>query len=327
MTEDVCKTAIIKAAKHKHKRKPVQIVLEDIDNKAIELRRLILEEKYIPSPYKRCDIVDHPSGKARVLHKPKFFPDQCVHHVIILLLGNELLKRLDPHCIASIPKRGIHMGHKLLRKWLQKDVQGTRYCLKCDIKKCYDNIKPEVVVSAFAHFIKDKKFLRLIEKVAYSHASLPLGNFTSGWFQNLVMATMDRAVRADDGAKYLLRYVDDFVILSDSKEKLHNLVGVIGDALSKVGLWLKENWQVFEVDIRGIDMLGYRFYRHFVLLRKRCLQGLRHTIRVYKESPTPKLARSLLSRLGQCKWFNSFNFRQNNCLDIDLVRAKRRAIV
>ena len=325
VTLDLCKKAILQASKNKRKRESVKKVLGDFEAKSEELRRLILDETYQPSPYKCCNIVDHPSGKARVLHKPKFYPDQCVHHIIILLLGDELLKRLDPYCIASIPKRGIHYGHRAIRRWLQRSRTDTRYCLKCDIKKCYDNIRPPVVVAAVARFVKDKKFLRLIAKVAYSHPSLPLGNYTSGWLQNLVMAPLDRLIRQQKDAKHYLRYVDDFIILGLNKRKLRNMLDSIRATLATLGLQLKENWQIFPVDERGIDMLGYRFYRHHTTMRKRNVLALMRTIRAYQHRPTPARARSLLSRIGGCKWFSSYNFWQKHCQLLDFKQIKRRA--
>ena len=325
LTLDLCKLAILKAARHKHKRISVVKVLDNLDNKAQELRSLILEEKYKPAPYKCCHIVDQPSGKARVLQKPQFFPDQCVHHVIILLLGNELLKRLDPYCIASIPKRGIHYGHRAIRRWLQHNKTDTKYCLKGDIKKCYDNIRPAVVVAAVARFVKDERFLRLVSKVAYSHPSLPLGNYTSGWFQNLVMWPMDRMIRQQEAAAYYLRYVDDFIVLGPNKRKLRGLVEMVQKVLATIGLKLKENWQIFPVDDRGIDMLGYRFYRKHTLMRKRNILALMRTLRTYRRDPSPSHAKSLLSRIGGCRWFNSHNFWTKYCLDLNFKKMKRRA--
>lgn len=322
---DVCKLAIIKAARHKHKRLSVIKTLKRLDERAAKLRELILEETYQPAEYKVCHIIDQPSKKERILHKPKFFPDQCVHHVIILLLREELMKRFDPYCIASIPKRGAHYGHKALRKWLERDKTGTKYCLKCDIKKCYDNIRPPVVVAAVARFVKDKKFLRLVAKVAYSLPSLPLGNYTSGWFENLVLCQLDRTLRAQKSVSRYMRYVDDFIALGPNKRKLRQLIDCITGVLTPLGLRLKENWQVFSVDKRGIDIIGYRFFRNFVLLRRRNLLSLMRCIKTYKKHPTPKLSRGLLSRTGMCKWFNSHNFWKKYCFDLNFKKMKRRA--
>lgn len=325
VTLDACKLAILRAARGKHRRVSVRKTLAQLDRATERLRDLVLTGAYQPSPYIKCDIIDQPSGKQRVLHKPRFFPDQCVHHLIISLMGNALMRRLDPYCIASIPSRGTHYGHRAIRRWLQQDKRGTKYCLKCDVKKCYDNIRPAVVVASIARFVKDKKFLQLISKVAYSHPTLPLGNYTSGWFQNILMAVVDRLVRAYKATSHYLRYVDDFIVLSGNKRKLHALVPFIKEWLAKIGLTLKENWQVFPVDVRGIDMLGYRFFRKYTLMRKRNVLAIMRMVRDYLRSPTPFRSRSLLSRVGQCRWFSSYNFWQKYCAKLNFKRMKRRA--
>lgn len=64
-------------------------------------------------------------------------------------------------------------------------------------------------------------------------------------------------------------YMDDIVILSDSKEYLHQLRKDIAEYLSvNLALTVKENWQVFPSAVRGIDFVGYRYFGKFTLLRK-----------------------------------------------------------
>ena len=85
-------------------------------------------------------------------------------------------------------------------------------------KKCYDNIQPKYVIAAFEKFVKDEKYLDLLRKVANSMNSLPLGNYTSAWFENLLLLEMDTAIRQAKGINYYLRYVDDFISLSANKK-------------------------------------------------------------------------------------------------------------
>lgn len=322
ITVDYCKKIILKAARHKVKRFAVRRVLDNIDLFARDLRRIILTGTYKPSPYKVCNVVDQPSKKKRLLHKPVFYPDQCVHHLLIDLVYDRLLKRLDPYAIASIRGRGIHFGYKAIARWLRKDYKGTKYCLKCDIKKCYDNIRPQYVVASFEKFVKDKKYLDLLKTVSYSMNSLPLGNYTSAWFENLLMLEMDSAIRQADGVNYYLRYVDDFIVLSGSKRNLRKVLNIIKEMLGRISLKLKGNWQIFKVSDRGIDMLGYRFFYKFMLLRKRNLIGMFKTLKNYIKKPCTYWAVRLSCRLGNLEWFNSFNLQQRIENKIDMFKLK-----
>ncbi len=71
--------------------------------------------------------------------------------------------------------------------------------------------------------------------------------------------------------------MDDIVILSDSKEYLHQLRKEIDFYFRmELKLTIKENWQVFPTFDRGIDFVGYRIFLGYSLLRKTtCKQMVR----------------------------------------------------
>lgn len=323
VTEELCKAAIKCAAKKKTRRYSVRRVLKNLDSYAKKLRRLILDGTYEPSPYKECHIIDRGSKKHRVLHKPKFFPDQCIHHAVIRLIKPKLKSRLDTYAISGITGKGTGYGYKAICRWLSKDPRHTKYCLKCDVRHCYENIKPEVIMKIFQKFIKDKKYLALMKKIAYSHTSLPLGNYTSSWIENLVLLELDKICHAN--CAHYLRYVDDFILLGPNKKKLRNMLLKISLCLAEQGLWLKKNYQIFPVDKRGIDMLGFRFYHTHTLLRKRALLGFLRVIRKWKKRKTPFRARSLLSRIGNTKWYASKNFKEKYLKGISRKELRRYA--
>ena len=69
------------------------------------------------------------------------------------------------------------------------------------------------------------------------------------------------------------------VILSDSKEFLHKIRADISIYLNdNLKLQLKFNYQVFPVDSRGIDFLGYVFYHTHTKLRKSIKKNLFHKV-------------------------------------------------
>lgn len=320
VTEELCRTAILEASKKKRSRAGVKRVLRDLQHYTQKLREIILSGTYEPSPYKECHIVDRGSKKHRVLHKPKFFPDQCVHHVAIKLVEPRLKARIDTYAIASVKGKGTIYGYRAIRRWLGKDPRHTKYCLKCDIRHCYENIKPEYVVRAFEKFVKDKKYLDLIRRIAYSHTSLPLGNYTSAWFENLLLLELDKLCH--ENSAHYLRYVDDFILIGPNKRKLRNLLLKIELCLAEQGLWLKGNYQVFPIRKRGIDILGYRFYHSHTLLRKRNALRIMRAARKWRKHKTPYRARALLSLAGNIKWFNSNNFRNKYLVGISRKELK-----
>ena len=83
------------------------------------------------------------------------------------------------------------------------------------------------------------------------------------------MAYFDHWVKEDRQVKYYYRYADDVVILASDKSYLHDLFNQINEYIStNLKLTIKSNYQVFPVESRGIDFVGYVFYHTHILMRK-----------------------------------------------------------
>ena len=235
------------------------------------------------------------------------------------------MKRYDTNCASCVPGRGTHYFYKRLKRYLTNDRKGTKYAGQGDVKKCYDHIRPEVVMAALGRFIKDPRLMSILSKILYSHPCLPLGNVVSSWFQNLVCGTLDRAMRACAGVKYYLRYADDFIFLGPNKRKLHRAMDQARQLLAELGLTVKGNYQVFPVDKRGIDIVGYRFFRYYILLRKRNLLSLVRTVKRYRLTKSVHSARGLLSKMGGLKWSYADTLQERYFKYLDINEVKRSA--
>ena len=302
ITINFCKEAICEASYRKRGRDNVLKVLNNIDNYAKELRDMILNETYVPAPYGFEIRIEH--GKERKLQKPKFFPDQIIHHILIMLIRDKILKRIDPYAVASIPNKGNKYGVDTLKKWIQtKNTRDTKYCGKGDIRKCFENVKPDVVMNMYKRMIKDKKWLKLMKKVVYSCESLPLGNYCSAWTLNLLLKPLDEAIRRADGVTHYLRFMDDFVFFSANKRKAKRIREIIKEELAKLGLELKHTYQLFKIDDRGLDMIGYRIFRNRIILRKRNFKKIMRLAHIFlkRRLYTVYNCQSFISILGQGK--------------------------
>ena len=113
--------------------------------------------------------------------------------------------------------------------------------------------------------------------------------------------------------RYVIRYMDDVVILHSSKLFLHETVREIKRYLiSELKLSLKENWQVFPTAIRGIDFVGYRHFYGYKLLRKSTCKSFKGKMLSLKRldnlSDYDRL--SIFSYLGWLKWCDSWRLRE-----------------
>lgn len=315
--KDLIRRAIDSGAKGKHGRWDVKPVLADKEKYIDKMYELVVTESYIPTKPKLKERYDPCSQKTRMIEVVPFFPDGVMHQMIVMVSQPVLSRGMYHWSCASIPGRGCAHAQKYVKRIIRKDYKGTKYVCKMDIKKFYPSVNIKKLIWALARKIKDKKFLKLIYEILQtcSHG-LAIGFYICQWFANYYLETLDRYIIALPGVKYMVRYMDDIVIFGPNKKKLHKVRKLIAEFMNKkLGLQMKENWQVWPLNSRMLDFVGYRFSRNHTILRKRnFLRFTRQCRRVQKvladgRRITFKQASGLLSRAGQLKHCNSQNIR------------------
>jgi len=223
------------------------------------------------------------NGKEREIFKLPYFPDRIIHHCIMNIVEPIWVRTLIKDTYSSLKGRGIHSGVKRIKKAL-KDRDTTQYCLKMDVRKFYPSIDHDILKRILQKKIKDEDLLWLLNEIIDSTGGVPIGNYLSQYFGNLYLSSLDHWLKEDKQCKYYFRYCDDMVILHSDKEHLSEMRKGIAEYLSiNLNLELKENWQVFSVDKRGIDFLGYRFFHDYTLLRKGTAKRFKQRIRQIKK--------------------------------------------
>ena len=146
---------------------------------------------------------------------------------------------------------GIHAAAKAVELAL-KDVAGTQYCLKLDVKKFYPSVDHDVLKKFLRRKFKDADLLWLLDEIIDSAPGLPIGNYLSQYFANFYLAYFDHWIKETKRVKYYFRYADDMVILASNKSDLHKLLFEMRQYLLGLKLDIKDNYQVFPVEERGI---------------------------------------------------------------------------
>lgn len=117
-----------------------------------------------------------------------------------------------------------------------------------------------------------------------SGIGLPIGNYFSQYGGNFYFSDFDHYMKETLHIKYYMRYMDDIIILGESKETLHSLrVKIDRYFQSHLRITLKDNWQVFPTFKRGVDYLGYRCFLDFTLLRKSTCQNFKRKMTAIRE--------------------------------------------
>jgi len=214
------------------------------------------------------------NGKEREIFKLPYFPDRIIHHCIMQVLEPIWRRSLIRDTYSSIKGRGLHDGVARVKQALKNEEQ-TRFCLKLDIRKFYPSVDHGVLKQIVRKKIKCQATLRLLDKIIDSTKGIPIGNYLSQYFGNICLTGLDHYIKEEKKAKFYFRYCDDIVVLSDTKEFLHEVLYFIKFFCSSLLLNIKSNFQIFPVAARGLDFLGYRFFHGFTLLRKSIVKGFK----------------------------------------------------
>lgn len=271
--EKMCSIENIREAHHnarKGKVHYVEVKMVDArpDKYLARIHDMLVGKTFRTSRYQAMTRTE--SGKVRHILKLPYFPDRIVHHCIVQVLEPIWNRAIIRDTFACIPGRGIHDGVRRVKRAL-RDRNGSRYCLKMDVKKFYPSIDHDVLKAILRRKIKDNDALDLLGGIIDSSSpGVPIGNYLSQHFGNLYLTGYDHWMKEVQLCRYYYRYCDDVVVLGASKERLHKLrESTERYWRERLCLTLKDNWQVFPVAVRGIDFLGYRFFPGYTLLRKK----------------------------------------------------------
>jgi retron-type reverse transcriptase len=235
-----------------------------------QLHEALINKTYKTSEYTTFTIYE---PKERLIFRLPYFPDRIVHHAVMNVLELFFVSVFTTDTYSCIKKRGIHAAAAAVKFALQ-DTAGTQFCLKLDIKKFYPNVDHEILKQLLRRKIKDQDLLWLLDGIIDSADGLPIGNYLSQYFANFYLTYFDHWMKEILRVKYYFRYADDMVILSDNKAYLHQVLSEVRDYLQdNLKLTVKGNYQVFPVEARGIDFVGYVFRHSYILLRKSIKQS------------------------------------------------------
>lgn len=113
---------------------------------------------------------------------------------------------------------------------------------------------------------------------------MPVGNLLSQVFANIYLDALDQFCKRTLCIHFYVRYMDDIIILSDSKEQLHMWKDEIQKFVeTTLRLSLNQKTCIRPIS-QGIEFVGYRIWPHYVTIRKSTtLEMKRHLRRKVEE--------------------------------------------
>ena len=304
-SDDNLYEAIQDASKGRRYNKDVLRVQHDIWNVIEQIQQDVRSGKYTIDKYYIFYVYE---PKKRMIMSITFY-HRIVQWAIYRVINPLLVKGYIKDTYGCIPGRGSLAAMQRLRYWI-KSVEhkpGTWYYLKLDISKYFYRISHEVLKEILARKIKDKQLLQVLyniidcqhtpfglppgkgpgevplEERLYD-VGMPVGNLLSQVFANIYLDALDQFCKRTLCIHFYVRYMDDIIILSDSKEQLHMWKDEIQKFVeTTLRLSLNQKTCIRPIS-QGIEFVGYRIWPHYVTIRKSTtLEMKRHLRRKVEE--------------------------------------------
>ncbi len=247
----------------KRNRKDVQEFQFRLMDNILQLHQDLANHTYRHGEYQAFNISD---PKPRNIHKASV-RDRLLHHA----LYRTLYPFFDRLFIADSYSCRIGKGtHKAINRFrdfayqVSKNSTKTVWVLKCDIRKFFSSVDQNALIKILRSYVSDQDIMWLLVNIIGSFDSgknsrgLPLGNLTSQLLVNIYMNELDQFVKHKLKARHYVRYADDFVILSQDKKWLADILPQIKTFLvDELSLELHPNKISIQTIASGVDFLGW----------------------------------------------------------------------
>lgn len=248
--------AILKPSLGKRNRADVKKVLDRMEESIEKIQNMLISHEFEPRKHEACIINEKGPHKQREILKPDYMPEQIIHHIAVDAMKEAVLYGMYAYVLGSIPKRGAHLGKKVIEKWIRKDPVNTRIVGKMDIHHFFQSVDHDILRAWIRKKIRPGEIRNLLEVlIDATEMGLPLGFYTSQWFANFLLQPLDHYIKEDLRVKYMTRYMDDIVIFGSNKKEVHKAVDAIREYLwSNFRLTMKDNWQVFRFEYESKEL-------------------------------------------------------------------------
>jgi len=317
-----------KAQKGKRFKKSTSLFNLNLEKEILGLQRELKHMTYKHGGYR--DFLIHDPKMRLISAAP--YRDRVIHHALCNIIEPLFDKTFIHDSYACRKGKGTHKAVERYSLFARKN----RYVLKCDIRKYFQSIDHEILVQMVAKKIRCEKTLWLIREIIGSrddqschfyfpgddlftpyqrNKGIPIGNLTSQFLANVYLNGFDHYMKEELGCKYYIRYVDDWVVLDNSKERLHTVKACVEKYLDSLRLKVHQRkCRVYRVD-EGIQFLGYRIFPTHRLLKKenvlRMRRRLKRLISQYREGLIrfERIHQSIQSWIGHASHADTFRLR------------------
>ena len=251
----------------------------------LQLQNELRDQTYLPGKYHSFYI--HEPKRRLISAAP--FRDRVAHHALCNLTIPGFERRFVYHSYANRVGKGTHRAID----YAQKCARRYRFVMQCDLVQFFPSIDHAILRRDLGKMLADNSLFWLIDRILASGESvlseeytmvyfpgddlfaaqrprgLPIGNLTSQWWANCYLNAFDHFIKRELKCCAYLRYVDDFLLFSNSKQELWAWRKALVAFLAEYRLTIHDNKAFPRPVTEGFPFLGFNIYPEFRRL-KRC---------------------------------------------------------
>ncbi|NOZ28401.1 MAG: RNA-dependent DNA polymerase [Chloroflexi bacterium] len=290
------------------------------------------------------------------IHEPKRrlisaapFRDRVVHHALCNLIEPVFERSFITDSYANRVGKGTHRALNRTQAFARRHP----YVLQCDIRQFFPAIDHAVLRAALSRKVHDAHVLWLCDRILESGEGvladeyrmeyfpdddlfavhrprgLPIGNLTSQFWANVYMNAFDHFVKRELRCPAYIRYVDDFLLFSESKAQLWVWKKALVERLAALRLSLHPGAHPRPVT-EGIPFLGFITFPHHRRLKRRkgvyYQRKLHRMVKAYArgQATLDDLNASVRGWVNHVRYGNTIGLRKAMFADIILPERTHR---